>query len=1204
MVGPERRSKMEIGVRSLSVNLLMRIYVMAIVWLLISCQSVVAVSSPKTVAFVVGVLNYDASADSDLNKLQYTAKDAEAIYRQIEAVTDFQSNRSRLLLAVRESVENGTAGDNANIKRRKHWEASEIENEFKDFLATLKDYDNVIIYFGGHGIPQGRDQLLFLASDYAKNRNRYLRYSSLINELRESIEAKNYENLTVTFFANMCGSGTASAGAAGPVRIMSDNDDGSNTGRVVKEWLKKNALGFKRFAFFPASAPGQNTFEKDTLGRSVLAHYLLKGLSGTAAKNGAVRTGELFDVIAAGVKKETGQEIDRHQGFDREILLGITRTQDALAAYSQGVSLLGIAQETGEEAFADLAVAHLRRVPRLGNAKLASLAQLRLVQGIAAFGGPENELKEEIIRLNRAGVLHHLSERARRDADSLIDPINKAMSATPGKFPTFKSFTSYLKSGKPFYSIDICMTSLFDHDPCREEADHQLWSKLFSTFPGMKRHAQAHIGFSIKSKSLKLGTNEYKEAFRKKTKWFSKPPEVLINEYAALEPNTIKPPLIVIYDGFADVIDGRLLPFGLPEFDEMTRSWNGPVVVIYVANYPGFLLTSSSRIINRDFSMFLVGQEKMDLTIHFVHGGVDYPKGLKKKLKLSELESKGKNQSTWFMVELILQSPETIRESEVYKFINSSRNVKIRYGTPTWIASGPHHPGPPLKVRSLAKIQLQHLANFSIEVAGGCIASYGPDCDIHSSREAAVEAMHRKTDVGSTRKSGLLEFLTSAGQTDMTGRKHDRAGELYRQVAKQIDSILRKRPAGNDALSTAIQNSAKHELKLLRKKIGDRIPGVTSKSAPDDIGLSQGEIRIIGISVQNYDSPLIPDLQFTKQDVEALAHAIEKRLAKTGTAIGRAVAKPVILYNPKRAEDIREFLKEQFAKSSADNLNVLIYSGRGFSRNNKRYLTSAGIKLLQVQKRNVAQSQRSISSKAHLTTMRLPNISDPFIEWADSGLVELGEIARLAEGNWFLGIYDAQFDRPELEANRIDSLYDKHIDSVRPLAGGAAKSPGSTDAASRMERSNGSVPDQQVHIYWDGRLTEPVSGNSPCKDKRTFNAETRSPASPLSSLFATMLRGDDSLTYEDFGRAAMAYPECDRTKMAGRIVLQGELGLPVLASGRAANQIVYFANGFERKNINLKTSHAVANIANDRFPTTLNALTLAGENSRRKRNNP
>ena len=383
-------------------------------WGLVAAEGWAAAEAPRTVAFVVGVQQYD---DADLNKLQYVARDAEDVFRQFEAVTDLDLSRSRLLIAVPGASDDAQPGDPGYLLRKAKLSEDLIRTEFRRFLHGVAHNDTVLIYLGGHGTTQAKQHLLFLPSDYQRRpRQHYLRYVELLEEIKGRIDDERLRNVKVAFFANMCGAGTG----AGEASVAEDPD-----AEFVQGWLERNSIGFDGgFAFFPASAANRNTYESDEFGRSILARHLLDGLSGAAAKDGVITSGELFRYLDAQIE----DDLPRHPtNFNETIEIGVTREQEATAAYALGMSLLAVGRDTQNSLFFDLARREFERVALL-SATIKGLAQFRAAQTMALAGADAEVLRPA---LAKALADTRLPPSERSAAEELLQKLEFAAGTLP-----------------------------------------------------------------------------------------------------------------------------------------------------------------------------------------------------------------------------------------------------------------------------------------------------------------------------------------------------------------------------------------------------------------------------------------------------------------------------------------------------------------------------------------------------------------------------------------------------------------------------------------------------------------------------------------------------------------------------------------------------------------------------------------------------
>lgn len=304
----------------------------------------------RCAAFVVGIETYDElnsdNRPSGLNNLQYVAEDAYSIWRQLETVTDFDHQLSRLMVAER-NIENRKPSDRPLPEKLSasgqqqlfdYLDSNQVRDAFSAFLSQLHDadVDLVTVYFGGHGIINENapsEGVRFTASNYESILEGTIRVRDLIADMR-SIFGKR-SDVDLVFFASMCHAGALAPGEAG--------DATPPTGKYTEASRSDHQEAKNlNLAYFPACGAKASTFERPELKAGEFAHYLRLGLTGANRKSsGKITTGGLIDYLS-GKLKTIPPDL---QGFRREIELGLVLNHEAEVRRLLGEGLLAVAQD-------------------------------------------------------------------------------------------------------------------------------------------------------------------------------------------------------------------------------------------------------------------------------------------------------------------------------------------------------------------------------------------------------------------------------------------------------------------------------------------------------------------------------------------------------------------------------------------------------------------------------------------------------------------------------------------------------------------------------------------------------------------------------------------------------------------------------------------------------------------------------------------
>lgn len=510
--------------------------------LAVGMATVLAADEPRRcAAFVVGVEAYD---EAELNNLQYVAEDAYSIWRQLETVTGFDHQLSRLMVAERK-LENRDGSDrplpdklSASGKQQlfDHLNANQVRDAFHDFLIQSQraDVELVTVYFGGHGIINENapsEGVRFTASDYESILRGTIRVRDLIADMRSVFGKRS--DVDLVFFASMCHAGALAPGEAGDI---------TPPARKYVEASKSDYQEVKNLnlAYFPACGAKASTFERPQLRAGEFAHYLRRGLTGANRKSsGKITTGGLIDYLSQNLKTIPPDL----PSFRREIELGLVLSHEARVRRMLGEGLLAVAQDhegLQRDSFLRLAAQQFRWCCENHHEHKFENTVLQW-QANRLRGAETEELRLELEQFAK-GDLSSLQAEYRRFAGQLA------------------------QSGleRPFLGIvlDTGRTSELDQ-----------WSELLSSYPGDCEvrwwKADAYGGAS------RVWKTEVEQAIATESR----------------QPGALD--LVLVYTGSVINMDAdtqEMKPIGPRQLWEVARLWSrGRVVLVWDAPFGGYL---------------------------------------------------------------------------------------------------------------------------------------------------------------------------------------------------------------------------------------------------------------------------------------------------------------------------------------------------------------------------------------------------------------------------------------------------------------------------------------------------------------------------------------------------------------------------------------------------------------------------------------
>ncbi|WP_170378655.1 caspase family protein [Ruegeria atlantica] len=371
----------------------------------------------------------------------------------------------------------------------------------------------------------------------------------------------------------------------------------------------------------------------------------------------------------------------------------------------------------------------------------------------------------------------------------------------------------------------------------------------------------------------------------------------------------------------------------------------------------------------------------------------------------------------------------------------------------------------------------------------------------------------------------IFGILEDAARADMAGDIHS-AAELYERSLAAIEAL----PENGETPGQAATQSAFDELS---KSILSRMHDLTGSAAR--------RVIIAPVGVETYLSPLIGDVPHALKDLEAYVIGLEQAVRLSARGAGGNVieieAIPALV--PTTAEDIRRHISDlaQMTTDRPNDVILLVFSGRGDEQSGRRYLVTAG--------------QEYISSDSELLEFSdfSQRLRDPYAYRFD-----LAELTDILADRWVLAIYDTQFFRPVL-SDRRDVILEKHLYSSHPQIS-------DLEPASTWSRVVPVEPHtlRQVHLWVDGRLTQAMTRRQACDP----GVETVDIASPFAAAILRTFAQSNGGTYREFLRKLEEDDCIGSDRLPGSLVMQGDVDLPVFASGDGARFVQYFRNGQAR----------------------------------------
>jgi hypothetical protein len=1031
----------------------------ATLWLTVGLLGALLVTHPahaepasRTLAFVVGIERYD---DPELNKLQFAADDARAIYDRLSILAKIDQDASTLLVA-------DDAGTNVS--------ADELREALQKFVTRIRDNDKVIVYLGGHGTLAGRGNLRYLASNYNyATRTNYVAFNDIVEAISDEL-ATPLQDVSVTILVNMCNAGNA----AGVVRM----DVPQEVVNLAKQFWRDNKFGLERLAIIPATQAGRDTFEDANLKKSVFAHHLLDGLSGLAARDSEITTESLIDYV----ETKLGA-LPRNHNFAGNIVLGKTLQFEGEAEYAVGTALLAAAQSLGPSsadkqvrrhrtALLDVASSHFGRVS-VRAPDLRDSAQLRLTQ--------IDLLQERSPSIDRAnvredGAVQAREPEARATLERLLSESKVQGPATP------KVLHDTLQEGAAHYAL-----ILQQNQPAVLRERTRPWEELFGKFPANRGTKVIPFNLPRASDADDDGTLGASAA-------------EAIAEWASAQgaDGGSWPRLLVVYSGNSLRVDNDLKPFGAADIARIAAQWQGPITVFHLASFGGVLAEHPMR---ENISLLLAAREKNGLTspgtsaeiaMAFA-GGVE---------RLEEYRSSS--------------------EAENFRMLLRGRTEFV-VGTPAWLPTGKRY-------SDLARSTLEPLSRFALHVAAGCVLEPERVCEEKSLGKFGLRSAAEQ------RAEDPFDSLSRAAEADLAGRL-DEADALYASLANSLNSAN-----ANDQPDSQAAGTARAMLGVIARRALERRE---ANSLSD-----QRKVVLMPVGIADYANPQAYDLPKTVlSDLSQYTKVVGEALQ------GRAA---VVLREPQSPKSASTFLSDLATEAqslAADDLLVMIYSGRGAQYAGRRYLAMAGAEPCYADD-PFEEAEEEVPTECN---------QRPWTE-----LVDLWDIAKVFEGKWFLAIYDTQFS--ELEGDRT-RIQEKGLPQPRERGSAtpALSELQTADPHARRQMSlnalpRGRLPERQLHVWVEGSL---VQANRPYSCRPDTSRTASQLATPLLADLSRHLTSD----YRHW-LTAVAESDCFRDSDLG-LSAQGELRLPLFSSSKAAELVSLARGGHVRQLANLYVADAV-----------------------------
>ena len=810
------------------------------------------------------------------------------------------------------------------------------------------------------------------------------------------------------------------------------------------------------------------------------------------------------------VSEKLGEELPRGAAFDGDIPLGVTRKIEAESEYLIGSALLASAQTLEAAKSGREGADHRLALLDLAQEQLANVAKHSTdLAGRALLRRAQTE-----VLASRPPPVAALPVGATLDALEAEQWKLLASAPSVAAPSSLRTLRDQLQAGQPFYSVVIDSQGL---RPSARQTDpsSDVWVEVLKGFPGQKASARFNVPDLIDATSSRS----------------SLLPENLaatISGWAATETaarSTSR--LIVVYAGVAglesmdrqtrptpeDAPAQRLLPFGREEIGQITAIWKGPVTICFLAPFGGELLKAPPP--PGAVSLLVAAQERRGMTFS---GTPVQPSNV--SLLARALQEGVERFEDFAPLATYLRERTAAFGDRDFgeRYVTGTPKYVPIWGAPDW--------------RPDIDTQLAPLRRFALHVTRGCAAERLETCD-------------------TIRSGDPFETLAAAAQKDLLDQG-DAALPMYADAAKALRAEAAATSSGLGAAPTRVALA----------RLADRVEAHVKERAA-----RQGrKVVVLPIGVQDYASPLVADLPQTSADLQAYGEAFTAALSAANIPVTVQSAKLATT-----ADDIKSAIKVARDALRADDMLVLVYSGRGTEINGRRYISAAGTApCIKVTRECEANGQ-----------------------WTE--LVDLWEIAELMSGHWFLAIYDAQFTRPA-PGVRLDAVLDKHLDSARrpvsdqlPNITRPARAVQTRGTGALELRPAGNLPPHQLHLWMEGTLT--ATADPPMRCGGLAAAKL---TSPLGAAIVSQLPPKSRTAYREWLQAVAGHP-CltDFADDSPTLVAQGNADVSLFATAAGAELVDYLRNDDARSEMNLIAAASLTDAVLGIAPTTPNRVARA-----------
>lgn len=248
----------------------------------------IATGPGKRHALVIGINDYKQGVPGALNKLDFAARDAEAVARTLSTRGGFGAGAVTLL------------------KDEDATRAKVIEN-LKSLRSRIGEDDVVLIYFSGHGsMGMGEDgkphYYLIPQNGVLTDLNRTALLDDLLEELIGQLPSRQ-----VVMILDACYSG----GGGTAIRARGVKNPTLTTLPAPRPLIEPTAGRI----FMAASKPEQVAWEDDQRKGGLFTSYVIEGLSGAADRDGrgVVTALDLYQFVSPRVREYARQEIKADQ---------------------------------------------------------------------------------------------------------------------------------------------------------------------------------------------------------------------------------------------------------------------------------------------------------------------------------------------------------------------------------------------------------------------------------------------------------------------------------------------------------------------------------------------------------------------------------------------------------------------------------------------------------------------------------------------------------------------------------------------------------------------------------------------------------------------------------------------------------------------------------------------------------------------------